>query len=105
MNSRLLISALVLFAAGLYTTASAQEDRMPDLESGREMRYDPPSTLDTEDDTKGLKPAVQARDSVYQRPAQRRPDTKGKQDDNPSVLGFNFLYYLIERYKLSDIVD
>lgn len=37
-------------------------------------------------------------------PAQPKQPTKSKEEDD-SILSFNFLYYLIERYKLQDIVD
>lgn len=45
------------------------------------------------------------RDSVAVKPVtQRKPDSKNEtpQDD---ILSFNFLYYIIQRFKLSDIVD
>lgn len=45
------------------------------------------------------------RDSVTIKPAaSRKPDAKNEnpQDD---ILSFNFLYYIIQRFKLSDIVD
>lgn len=45
------------------------------------------------------------RDSVAVKPAAaRKPDAKSEnsQDD---ILSFNFLYYIIQRFKLSDIVD
>lgn len=46
-----------------------------------------------------------ARDTVAVRPAApRKPESKNEnpQDD---ILSFNFLYYIIQRFKLSDIVD
>lgn len=36
-------------------------------------------------------------------PAKPAADKAQKQDD--SILSFNFLYYIIEKYKLSDIID
>lgn len=37
-------------------------------------------------------------------PAQQKASNKSKDDDD-SILSFNFLYYLIERYKLQDIIE
>jgi hypothetical protein len=106
MKSPLIISAtLLLFITFLAGAVQAQEDRLPELESGREMRYDPASESDSEFDSRFTKQATTSRDSVYIRPLAKKPDGKSKPDENASVLGFNFLYYLIERFKLSDIVD
>jgi stringent starvation protein B len=33
------------------------------------------------------------------------PKTQAKQPEDDSILSFNFLYYIIQRYKLQDIVD
>ena len=30
---------------------------------------------------------------------------KNTEDDDDSILSFNFLYYLVEKYKMQDIVD
>jgi hypothetical protein len=39
-------------------------------------------------------------------PVKSAPKSPNKpKDDDDSVLSFNFLYYLIERYKLQDIMD
>jgi hypothetical protein len=37
-------------------------------------------------------------------PGQQKSQAKPKEEDD-SILSFNFLYYLIERYKLQDIMD
>lgn len=84
--------------------ALAQDDRMPDLDSGiKENRTESPAEITPEAEFRSLKPATVSRDSVQIKPATRR-DPKSKPEDS-SVLSFNFLYYLIERFKLSDIVD
>jgi hypothetical protein len=41
--------------------------------------------------------------NVY-KPAPAAPKEKTSGDDN-SILSFNFLYYLIQKYKMQDIVD
>lgn len=88
--------------------AFAQDDRIPDLDSGnglRETRFDPSTDVLPESDVKSIKPAVIPRDTISSKPAVKKPDPKAKPEENSSVLSFNFLYYLIERFKLSDIVD
>lgn len=39
-----------------------------------------------------------------QRPAEKANDKSSKQKDD-SILTFNFLYYIIQKYKLQDIID
>lgn len=36
--------------------------------------------------------------------AEKQPSPPAKEDDD-SILSFNFLYYIIQKYKLQDIVD
>lgn len=53
--------------------------------------------------------ALQLQDFPMQRAAQRPADKtsdkqSGKQKDD-SILTFNFLYYIIQKYKLQDIID
>jgi hypothetical protein len=44
-------------------------------------------------------------DSVVLKPAsQQKPDAKNE-NTQTDILSFNFLYYIIQRFKLSDIVD
>jgi hypothetical protein len=40
-----------------------------------------------------------------QRPPQDRSNEKQKAKDDDSILTFNFLYYIIQKYKLQDIID
>lgn len=49
--------------------------------------------------------SLQMQDFPMQRAAQKpaeKPATKSKDD---SILTFNFLYYIIQKYKLQDIID
>ena len=79
---------------------------MPDLDSGiKDIRYESNNELAPEGDIKNSKPILTTRDSVSTKAVPRKPEQKGKNGEDNSVLSFNFLYYLIERYKLSDIVD
>lgn len=96
-----ILSILAIFTFGY---AFAQDDRVPDLDSGtKETRLDVGSDLSTEGESKINKPIVVVRDTVQSKPAIKKAESKSK--DDTSVLSFNFLYYLIERFKLSDIVD
>ena len=55
------------------------------------------------------------RDSLMARPTYNRTtrtpldessnSSKNSTDDDDSILSFNFLYYLVEKYKMQDIVD
>lgn len=46
---------------------------------------------------------IKAEKLIPQKPPKAPLDKTGKPDD--SILSFNFLYYIIEKYKLQDIVD
>lgn len=93
---------LAIFSFGY---AYSQDDRMPDLDSGmKETRQDAGTEILPEGETKIIRPVVAQRDSIQVKPTPKKADGKGKSEDT-SVLSFNFLYYLIERFKLSDIVD
>lgn len=55
-----------------------------------------------------------SRDTVYLRPAVTQPKTSesknasgnaGNREEDDDVLSFNFLYYIIQKFKMSDIVD
>jgi len=113
-----LILVLALCSAG---TAYAQEAGMSDLEvtvevaaetseatfgSGGEVRFIP--------QTPGYVPAkdsimLQISDFPMQRAAQRpqaaKQADKPKAKDDDSILTFNFLYYIVQKYKLQDIID
>ncbi len=76
----------------------------------REHRTETPSpgssgNAEAETDTKSFKPAIRevARDSVQlnKTTPSRKPDKQPSED----VLKFNFLYYIIQRFKFSDIID
>lgn len=102
------IYAIVLFFGVIsVNSAYSQDDRLPDLDSGsKELRSEGATELLMEGEFKQPKSSLSVRDSVQIKQISKKPESKAKSpDENASVLGFNFLYYLIERYKLSDIVD
>ena len=73
---------------------------------GEEMRYIPhASTASVSKDSL----ALQMQDFPMQRAAQRvgeRPTEKqAAKSKDDSILTFNFLYYIIQKYKLQDIID
>lgn len=106
MKNKLSVTCFLLLITVLgYSSLYAQDDRLPEMELNREIRPDVNTEILTEGESKIIKPFITSRDSVQTKSIQKKPDNKSKSDDNKSVLSFNFLYYLIERYKLSDIVD
>lgn len=98
---------LVILGIISVNPAISQDDRIPDLDSGsKEIRTESTIDLLPEGEFKQSKSTFASRDSVQIKQILKKPESKPKSpDENTSVLGFNFLYYLIERYKLSDIVD
>lgn len=58
-------------------------------------------------------PAVTQRDSsqgtkssqAKPKPTQQKQGGEGQPKPEDSVLGFNFLYYIFQKYKMSDIID
>lgn len=98
---------LLFFGIISINSAFSQDDRLPDLDSGsKEVRTEGTMDILPEGEFKPTKSSIPARDSLQIKHIPKKPESKLKStDDNASVLGFNFLYYLLERYKLSDIVD
>jgi hypothetical protein len=64
-----------------------------------------PANAATKDSVSAVRVPVQ-RNTRQQQPAAEsaKPVTKSKGEDD-SMLSFNFLYYIIQKYKLQDIVD
>jgi hypothetical protein len=56
-------------------------------------------------------PAVASRDSVITRPTKTvkaeaaKPSARPASQEDDSILSFNFLYYIFEKYKMQDVVD
>ena len=51
------------------------------------------------------KPAVQIQKGKPEQPVKAAEKQQQQTKDDDSILSFNFLYYIIEKYKLQDIVD
>jgi hypothetical protein len=86
--------------------AIAQEERTQmEIEAmAKEFRTEP-DPVDPESKT-STKPATSTRDSVSQikaiKPITKTSDKTTKQED---PLSFNFLYYIIEKFKMSDMIE
>ncbi len=95
-----------LIAMGWSANVRAQEDLGPlRTERTEHMEAQDADSKPTLTRTSITPSRETARDSMSVKPASpRKPDTKNEnaQDD---ILSFNFLYYIIQRFKLSDIVD
>lgn len=118
---RQLFFLTLLFVSAASVGALAQEAGMSDSEiinegvvydekgafiPGEELRYSPRSA--------GL---VMAKDSVVlqmhdfrmqrvaQKPAEKAADKQNTRPKDDSILTFNFLYYIIQKYKLQDVID
>ena len=40
-----------------------------------------------------------------QKPADKAADKQNSKSKDDSILTFNFLYYIIQKYKLQDVID
>lgn len=102
-------------------SAYAQEVGSPsfeayDLEPGRErllLTAGEPSTDPVKPSAEVKSEIKTTKDSLAKLPAVKpeiakpdasKPESKPQETDD-SILSFNFLYYLIEKYKLQDIID
>lgn len=106
----------ILILAAAIGTSSAQDAGMSDVEMGSdgdpadgskivpvevEVRYIPKAS--------GI---VTAKDSValisaepVALPSEKRSEKQPAKQKDDSILTFNFLYYIIQKYKLQDIID
>jgi hypothetical protein len=114
---------LFVFFLGILCTSSvqvvkAQDTSFPgtetsDMEMDKEkerMMFSPgeldPSIIKTQSahkDTVSIKPAVVA--PKIQSPESSKTPGKQPAHEDDSILSFNFLYYIFQKYKLQDIVD
>lgn len=114
------IAVLLLLVAA--APSLAQEAGMSDVEivdergsmEGEKMPFVPGEDIRYVPRAPGMSPAkdsivLQIHDFPMQQATMRSPDRAGdkqpaKQKDD-SILTFNFLYYIIQKYKLQDIID
>lgn len=76
-----------------------------DGETGSHLRVSEAESAEfAEADTSGYTaPVGSARTGTQIRPAEKEGGVQSGNED--SVLGFNFLYYIIQKFKMSDIVE
>lgn len=73
---------------------------------GEEVRYIPhASTASVAKDSLALQMQDFPMQRAAQRPAERRAEKQAAKSKDDSILTFNFLYYIIQKYKLQDIID
>jgi hypothetical protein len=106
LNPAQLTLACLLFAA---PQAFAQEERTHtewETNTSREVRGVDPIIPEVEGKSSKTVASPVIRDSVQIKPVLKplntKPQEKAKTDD---PLQFNFLYYIIERFKLSDVIE
>jgi hypothetical protein len=102
-----------LFALGILAgfTAQAQEDNpvnndekeIHELNSHPELNLNEDKTLLSEPDQKSTvnhQPTKEVTPSL-----KAKPKSNPEKDEDEDALSFNFLYYIIQKFKYSDIVD
>jgi hypothetical protein len=114
----------VLIGAQLSVHAQEGPDNEQPIFEEKVYHESPVGDMDSETDNKVLTPAVKSssRDSSAVRitlPAQRVPNKtnqetskenkphpqQAQQSGDDSILSFNFIYYIIQRFKLQDIIE
>lgn len=109
------LSMFIVLAASV--NAVAQDAGMSDVEitsesdlgkaaftPGEELRYVPRAAgVYAPSDSLALQIQDFPMQRAAQKPTEKAPDKTAKKDD--SILTFNFLYYIIQKYKLQDIID
>jgi hypothetical protein len=83
------------------STENVDGDKMVFSPGESEVRYIPkaPGVATVKDSVAVFTPAVQKGESP------KAPTQKEDKPKDESVLTFNFLYYIIQKYKLQDIID
>lgn len=71
-----------------------------DGETGSHLRTNESAELADADTS-----ATDTRVRAAMAPTQSETKESGEQSSEESVLGFNFIYYIIQKFKMSDIVD
>ena len=112
----ILASLFIILASAAVQSAQAQDASYPAVESiependhGRE-RIIYGGEGDPMLNNKIAVP-VASRDSLVTRPAKTvkseapKPTAKPASQEDDSILSFNFLYYIFEKYKMQDVVD
>lgn len=116
MRAKLILSLSTLAAIGLLALpAAAQEDaqsnsEIQELNSHQELNLNDDKTLIMDGEVKSPKTSQATRDTSPSSNNLKKPETPQKPSsssvDKPEdPLSFNFLYFIIQKFKISDIVD
>ncbi len=115
---RFIVSALLLVIVNSW--AKAQESGSPSFESydteelrERDVILTPPSDPDKKRPTTQVQQVrdstssktLSSRNVVKPAPAIPKDESKPRNQTDDSILSFNFLYYLIQKYKMQDILE
>ena len=105
MKRSILYSILTVGLMFIIPSLYAQESSYPIEEGEKEKRYYNSSYDDERPPASADSTTVRANTNSARTTENQRSSEKpqGKKDDD--VLSFNFLYYIIQKYKMSDIVD
>ncbi len=119
INSRRFIFMLMAFI-GFSTLVFAQEEGMGELDQDKNPVTEDRSTytLDSENELIPLKPVVKKTENITSKPnppkttkpEERKDPSKqkeltGKSEDQKSIIGYNFLHYFFQKYKMSEISE
>ncbi len=115
---RILFSfSLIAFSLVSVGQSYAQDASPADVYENNDEKDREPIFSEQLDQHHKVQPSTLLKDSAAsiqkitaQRPAPAKPATENikpesKQSSDDSILSFNFLYYIIQKYKLQDIVD
>ena len=102
---------IVCLALGYSYPVGAQEGKgQPEIEATPSLRSEPDPPVVTESENRTNKVPVSSvvkeaqRDSIQTKLVKPfKPAEKVEKEEDP--LSFNFLYYIIEKFKLSDIIE
>ena len=103
--SGLVFSALVMMMTWMPELVMAQEELGP--VRGDRLEQTEPVDLDSKPTSRVPLNVNRetVRDSVVIKPATQKKAEAKNENSQEDILSFNFLYYIIQRFKLSDIVD
>lgn len=106
LNSGLLLGVFCTLVSAIQV--NAQEGR-PEMDI---LRSDPDPVSISDSETKVINKSTHVistkeaqRDSVQVKPSRAVKSNEKTQEKEEDPLSFNFLYYIIEKFKLSDVID
>ena len=111
---------LIIIMLSSASAAFAQDAGMSDVEimeseisaedktvftPGEEVRYVPKAVVMMPKDSVALQMHDFPMQRAAQKPVEKTSDKQGSKSKDDSILTFNFLYYIIQKYKLQDVID